>query len=61
MLGLRMASSDKVVGMDLSLSPGKRVSGRVRGALDDPGPIGVSCLSDDPDGTVSSSLSCSVD
>ena len=52
MLGLRMASSDKVVGMDLSLSPGKRVSGRVRGALDDPGPIGVSCLSDDPDGTV---------
>jgi hypothetical protein len=56
MLGLRTASSDKVIGMDLSLSPGK-VSRRMRGTLDDPGPIGVSCLSDHPDGTVSPLLS----
>ena len=61
MLGLRTVSSDKAVGMDLSLSPDARVARRMRGTLDDPGPIGVSCLSDDPDGTVSSSLSCSVD
>lgn len=54
MLGLRTASSDKAVGMDLSLSPGKRVARRMRGMLDsDTGPLGVSCLSDDPDGTVS--------
>ena len=30
-------------GMDLSLSPGKRVAKRIRGTLDDPGPIEVSC------------------
>jgi len=57
MLGLRTASSDKAVGMDLSLSPEKRVARRMRGTLDDLGPIGVSCLSDDPDGTVSPLLS----
>jgi len=57
MLGLRTASSDKAVGMDLSLSPGKRAARRMRGTLDDLGPIGVSCLSDDPDGTVSPLLS----
>ena len=50
MLGLRTASSDKALGMDLSLSPGKRVAMRMRRTLDDPGPIGVSYLSD---GTVS--------
>ncbi|KIM45674.1 hypothetical protein M413DRAFT_345605 [Hebeloma cylindrosporum] len=51
MLGLRTSSSDKALGMDLSLSAGKRVARRMRGTLDEPGPIGVSCLSDDPDGT----------
>ena len=56
MLGLRTASSDKAVGMGLSLSPGK-MARRMRGTLGDPGPIGVSCLSDDPDGTVSPLLS----
>ena len=57
MLGLRTASSDKAVGLDLSLSPEKRVARRMRATLDEPGPIGVSCLSDDPDGTVSPLLS----
>ena len=52
MLGLRTAPSDKAVGMDLSLRPGKRVARRMRDTLDDPGPIGVSCLSEDPDGAV---------
>jgi len=57
MLGLRTASSDSAVGMDLSLSPRKRVARRIRGTLDDPGPIGVSCLSDDLSETVSPFLS----
>ncbi|KAF8904706.1 hypothetical protein CPB84DRAFT_653203 [Gymnopilus junonius] len=51
MLGLRTPSSDKAMGMDLFLAPGKKVAKRMRGTLDDPGPLGVSCLSDDPDGT----------
>ena len=46
MLGLRTASSDNAVGMDLSLSPGKRVVRRMRRTLDNPWPIGVSYLSD---------------
>jgi hypothetical protein len=53
MLVLRTASSDKALGMDLSLSPEKWVARRMRATLDEPGSIGVSCLSDDPDGTVS--------
>ena len=53
MLGLRSIYSDKAVGMDLSLAPGKKVARRIRATLDsDTGPLGVSCLSDDPDGTV---------
>ncbi|KIM42271.1 hypothetical protein M413DRAFT_70883 [Hebeloma cylindrosporum] len=47
MLGLRTASSDKALGMDLSLSAGKKVERRMRDTLDNTGPIGVSCLSDD--------------
>ncbi|KIM42270.1 hypothetical protein M413DRAFT_444704 [Hebeloma cylindrosporum] len=46
MLGLRTTSSDKALGMDLGLGVGKRVARRMRETLDDPGPIGVSCLSD---------------
>ena len=53
MLGLRTPLSDKATGMDLSLAPGKKVAKRIRGTMEDTGPLGVSCLADDPDGTVS--------
>ncbi|KAL0570307.1 hypothetical protein V5O48_011658 [Marasmius crinis-equi] len=50
MLGLRTPSSDKAVGMDLSLAPEKRVARRIRETMEGSGPLGVSCLSDDFDG-----------
>ncbi|KAL0566052.1 hypothetical protein V5O48_015960 [Marasmius crinis-equi] len=51
MLGLRTAFSDRAVGMDLSLAPRNKVARRIRGTMEESGPLGVSCLSDDPDGT----------
>ncbi|KAL0063932.1 hypothetical protein AAF712_009122 [Marasmius tenuissimus] len=50
MLGLRTLLSDKATGMDLSLALGNKVARRIRGTMDDVGPLGVSCLSDDLDG-----------
>jgi hypothetical protein len=53
MVGLRTLPSDKAVGMDLSLAPESRMAKRMRGTMDESKLLGVSCLSDDYDATVS--------
>jgi len=53
MVGLRTLSSDKAMGMDLSLAPRSKMAKSMRGTMDESELLGVSCLSDDPDATVS--------
>ncbi|KAF5355310.1 hypothetical protein D9758_006018 [Tetrapyrgos nigripes] len=52
MVGLRTLSSDKAMGMDLSLAPRSKMAKRMRGTMDESRLLGVSCLSDDPDVTL---------
>ncbi|KAF5355309.1 hypothetical protein D9758_006019 [Tetrapyrgos nigripes] len=48
MLGLRTPSSDRAIGMDLSLAPRSNMAMRIRAMMGEIGPLGISCLSDEP-------------